>query len=148
MDNNDKRIEQILNQITSAASAAASGVSDAMQNAGLKVGEKYDVMKVSIELSRIQDEQKKLFTDIGRTLYLIKSSSTTNLDSAQSQLKDAQKTVDRLLLIADQKQQEIDYLAERLAKLNGSKICNVCGKIMPGKDIFCSSCGSKLDFND
>ncbi|MDL2325294.1 hypothetical protein LJC61_09170 [Ruminococcaceae bacterium OttesenSCG-928-A16] len=143
-DNKDNRINQILASLAAAATSAADGVTDAVHTAGQVVGEKYDAVKLNIELARLQEEQKKLFADIGRTMFMIQAGTIADSADTDSELVDAQQTVDRLLLLADQKQQEIDLTADRLFKLNGNIVCNVCGKVCSGKDSFCSACGAKL----
>lgn len=144
MDNKNNRVSQILAHLADAASSAATGVSDAVQSAGQAIGGKYDSVKLNFELGRLHDDQEKLFADIGRTMYLIQSGAFSSEPEGTAPLVDAQQTIDTLLLQADQKQQDIDLAAERLNKLNGSKVCPVCAKISNGKDIFCSACGARL----
>lgn len=148
MDNKDKRsksINDILTHLAEAATAAADGVSDVMHSAGQLVGEKYSSLKLNAELTRLQDEQNKLFNNIGRTMYLIQTSSSfDDTTLQQAQMNDAKQTIDKLLLLADQKQQEIDYVTERLRKLNGAKVCYVCGCVCEASDTFCKVCGEKL----
>lgn len=143
-DNKDNRINQILASLATAASTAADGVSDAVQTAGQVVGEKYDAVKLNVELARLQEDQKKLFSDIGRTMFMIQSGAVVAGNEESGELVDAQQTIDRLLLLADQKQQEIDLAADRLYKLNGNVVCNICGKVCSGKDVYCAACGAKL----
>lgn len=147
-DKKDSRINEILTHLACAASAAADSVSDVVQSTGQVVGDKYDVVKLNIELARLQEEQRKLFSDIGRTLFLVKSGEVaadpTPEEAIEPEVSDAQQTIDRLLLLADQKQQEIDDITLRLKKLNGATVCIICGKVADSKDIFCSVCGAKL----
>lgn len=142
MDNKD-RINQILHHIASVASTAADGVSGAVQQAGNAVSSKYDEAKLTMEIRRHQDEQNKLFADIGRTLSMIKS-GIFDEDSKDQQVIDAQQTIDKLLLLTDQKQQEIDFAVQRLNKLNGAKLCPVCGKISTSSDPYCPACGTRM----
>lgn len=144
-DKKDNRINDILSHLASAAYAAADTVSDAMQTTGQAVGEKYDAMKLNIELSRLQDEQTKLFSDIGRTMFMIKSGGfDSTVETEEAEVVDAQQVIDRLLILADQKQQAIDDISKRLKKLSGAKVCVVCGKVSDNKDVFCAGCGAKL----
>lgn len=142
MDKND-RVHQILAHLASAASVAADGVSGAVQNAGKSVSNKYDIVKLNIEINRLQDDQKKLFADIGRTMFLIKSDVLEG-EGEDSPVAEAQKTIDNLLLIADQKQKDIDALSDRLSRLNGSRVCGICGKVASVDDMYCSACGAKM----
>lgn len=143
-DNNNSRINQILENLSSAASVAADGVSDAVQSAGNVVSGKYDNFKLNMELNRLQDEQEQIFSDIGRTMFKLQCSDPTEEKENANELVDVQQEVDHLLLLADQKQQEIDFTADQIFKLSGNVVCEDCGKVCSGKDVFCSCCGSKL----
>lgn len=142
MEPKTNRIHQILAHLADAATTAADGMSDAMHSAGTAVGDKYSALKLNIELSRLQEEQRKLFCDIGRTMFLIQSGGA-GADNG-NEMVDAQQTVDRLLLLADQRQQEIDMVSQKLNSLNGDKVCTACGQVCHEVDTFCSSCGAKL----
>lgn len=144
-DKKDNRINDILSHLASAAYAAADTVTDAMQSTGQVVGEKYDIVKLNIELSRLQDEQTKLFANIGRTMYMIKSGAFPSTEETKdAETMDAQQTIDKFLIAADQKQQAIDDVSKRLKKLSGVKVCAVCGKVADAKDVYCSACGAEL----
>lgn len=145
MDAN-KKVQQVLTYLADAAAAAAGSVSDVMHTAGHKVGDTYDSIKLNLELSRLLDEQRKLFSDAGRTLYLIRSGGyAAAAETAAGEMLDAQQTVERLLFLADQKQQEIDIVTERLGRLNGSRVCAVCGHVSDAKSAFCPGCGNRLE---
>lgn len=146
MDNNDKkdgRINQILSHLASAATTAADGVTDVVHTAGQMVGEKYEAVKATTEMNRLLDEQNKLFADIGRAMFTMRVSAPASEES-DAGVSETQHTIDRLMLLADQKQQEIDALAEKINKLTGDKACPACGNIASSKDVFCSACGAKL----
>lgn len=140
----ENRIHEILANLSSAASVAADGVSDAVQNASSVVSSKYDSLKMNIELNRLQDEQDDIFADIGRTMFRLQSGKIVSGSEEQEELINTQQKVDLLLLQADQKQQEIDLIAERIFKNSGSVVCENCGKICTSKDEYCGRCGTKL----
>ena len=143
--NNKGPVYDILAHLTGAAAAAADGMTDAVHTAGQIVGEKYDVIRLNIDLSKLQDEQNKLFVALGRMLYSLQSEAGEQAgDEGDKAVLDAQQTVDRLLLLVDQKQQEIDLVAKKLHRLNGSELCHICGKVCHVKDSFCPGCGAKL----
>lgn len=146
MENKNSKIDQILAHLAEAASVAASAATDAVQSAGNVVGDKYNSVKVTLELNRLQDEQSKLFCDIGRTMFLIQTGAFVDEPKTEAgEVIDAQETVDRLLALASDKQQEIDAAAQRLTELSGDRVCAVCGTISTNpRDKFCANCGAKL----
>ena len=135
MDNpNHSRINQILSHLAGAASAAADGVTDVVHSAGNAVGDKYNAVKLNLEISRLKGEQSNLFGEIGRVMFLEKyASAPAGADS-----------VDILLEKAEAKQSEIDEAAKRLQELTGERVCENCGKVAASEDVFCSRCGAKL----
>ncbi len=139
---NDK-LSQMFSYLSSAASVAADSVSGAVEQAGKSVNDKYDVIKIRFEIRRLQEDQNKIFSDIGRTLFL-SSSNSLNIDVSSDQAAEAQQTVDRLLILADQKQQEIDFALERLAELDATPTCDECANPITSSDRYCATCGTKL----
>lgn len=146
-NNNSSRIQQIIAHLAGAASVAADGVTDAVQTASNAVGDKYDSMKLTIEIHKLQEEQSKLFAEIGRALFMVKTSEPPQTSEDETQVADAQGEIDQLLDSAIQKQSEIDEASDKLAKLNNNKVCAKCGKNCDDKDLFCSSCGAELPQN-
>ena len=143
MDNKDSRINQILSYLAKAASTAADGVNEAVQSAGSAVGDKYSIFKIQMDLSRLQEEQAKMFQDIGRTMLMIKTGAFEQKNTEGEPI-DGQETVDKLLALAEEKQIEIDEAAKKVNELSGDIVCSVCGIVCNSKDIYCSSCGTKL----
>lgn len=144
MAEENNRIHQIIANLSSAASVAVDGVNDAVQNAGNVVTGKYDGIRMNMELNRLQDEQEGLFADIGRIMFKLQGGKAAGMEDDATQMVDAQQEVDRLLLLADQKQQEIDLCAARIFRNSGNVVCAGCGKVSAGKDTYCPSCGTKL----
>lgn len=147
MGEDNNRIHQIIANLSSAASVAVDGMGDAVQNAGNVVSGKYDSIRMNIELNRLQDEQEGLFANIGRIMFKLQGGKAAIEDNAE-QVVDAQQEVDRLLLLADQKQQEIDLCATRIFNNSGNVVCEGCGKVSSGKDVYCPRCGTKLPKKD
>lgn len=147
MDNNNNgRIQQIIAHLAGAASVAADGVTDAVHTAGNAVGEKYDSIKLTIEVRKLQDEQTKLFSDIGRALFIVKN-TTPPTSETENDVSEAQNEIDRILELAAQKQAEIDTATQRLADLQGTVICPNCSNSTDSSNRFCPSCGSSLTKN-
>lgn len=136
MAGNDNRMGEILGHLGRAAGAAAGSVSDATKAASAKIGEKYNVLKLNLDINRMHSEQDKLFSEIGRALFMVKQGG----DDAES----TQQTVDDLLGQAEEKQREIDEAGRRLAKLSGKQTCTACGRSCSDEDSFCAACGARL----
>lgn len=143
MDNNDNRISQILGYLAKAASTAADGVSEVVQNASGKVGDKYDTFRLSIELGRMQAEQERLFYNLGRTLFLTKTGAFSKTDAEGKPVK-GETAVDELMAQAKENQAQIDDAKEKMSEANGEVICPNCKKVCRTTDAFCAACGTKL----
>lgn len=144
MSNNDSRINQILSYLAKAASTAADGMSDVVQQAGSAVGDRYSVFKLKMDLTRLNGEQEKVFRDIGHTMFMVKNGAFEAGTTEDGEKIDDQETVDKLLGLAEDKQKEIDEISDRIKDLNGDVICPVCGKVARDGDVYCSACGTKL----
>lgn len=143
MDNKDSRIDQILSYLAKAAATAADGVNEAVQSAGNVVNDKYSVFKLHLDLNRLQEEQEKVFRDIGRTMFMVKT-ETFDEKNDEGEAIDGQQAVDELLDLAVEKQDKIDEAAKKVNDLNGDVVCTECGKVSGPKDCYCSACGTKL----
>lgn len=145
MDNNNNKIHQIISYLASAASVAVDGVTEVVQGAGDAVGNTVGSVKMSFDISRLHDEQVKLFTDIGRTMFLIKTGGLKDGETTvDGEVVNAQDTVDQLLQQALDKQAEIDELTARRSEARGQKICPNCARVCSCEDVFCAQCGEKL----
>lgn len=145
MDNNDNHIKQILDYLAKAATVAADGVSEVVQRAGNAVGGKYDNFKLGLELNRLHNEQAKMFEDLGRTLFMVKTGAFEAQQTEDGEEPiDGQETVDKLLQLAEEKQAQIDEVAQKLKEASGERACPVCGKVAEHDHIFCPACGTKL----
>ncbi len=144
MENNTGRIQQIIAHLAGAASVAADGVSDAAHTAGSVVGDKYNSIKLTVEIRKLQDEQTKLFADAGRALFVVKNAASGETDSGVS---GAQDEIDRILELSSQKQTEIDAASQKLSDLQGAVTCPQCGKSTDSANSFCPACGTSLGKN-
>lgn len=144
MNDNDKRINVILSYLAKAASTAVEGVNEAVHSAGNAVGDKYNNFKLGIELSRLKAEQTKMFEDLGRTLFMVKTGAFGDGQTVDGEEITGQETVDKLLALAEEKQAEIDAISQQIEENCGDIVCPVCGKVALPEDVFCSACGTKL----
>lgn len=137
MDANTKRFLQNMAQ---KATDAADDARLAMKSATKVVGEKYDAARVGLEHSRVKAEQMRIFADIGGLVFYMSSGAISSHDEVTS----PQQSIDSLLLLAEQKQQELDALSARQAELLKTVNCKACKQNCDDKDTFCSGCGAKL----
>ena len=140
----NSNINAVLQNIVSTASMAASEAKTAVRSAGKRVAEKYDKVKLNVELLRLTEEQENVFSDIGRMLFLLHTGVVTDTVMSDEGEKTPQQVIDALLVSAEQLQQEMDVIADRLAVESDEKICPECGRICGGHDVFCAVCGARL----
>ena len=117
-----------------------------MESARKSVAEHYDTMKLTVELSRLRTQQERLFADLGRTMFLIKTGSLKANEAERGQ-KTPQQTVDDLLISAGQLQQEMDEINAELGRAAhnlGKAVCPQCGHQCAEADTFCAACGTQL----
>ena len=143
---NTNALDQLLDRLLRTASSAADEMHDALHHVGQAASGTYETVKAKLDLGILQDEQNKIFTQIGRLLFLSLPEGRNQPPSPET-LKKAERAVSGLLVQADQKQQEIDLLSQRLAGLAGHPLCPACGEAVTAKNAFCPACGAKLKDN-
>ncbi len=149
----DQKISQLLQDLGEAAANAADSVSAAVQSARDAVSEKYDSVKLSLERSRLEDQQEDIFSDIGRMLFLMHTGKVTDTVATDDGDKTPQQVIDALLVNAEQVQQQIDAVEEKLGvelekedtvqPADGTP-CPSCGHVCRPDDVFCAACGGRL----
>ncbi len=142
MNNN---INTILQNIVNTATMAANEAKTAVYSAGKAVAEKYDEVKLNVELLRLTEQQEDVFSDIGRMLFLMHTGVVKDTVMSDEGEKTPQQVIDSLLVNAQQLQQEMDAISERLTTECDEKLCPNCGRPCGGQDAFCAGCGAKLE---
>lgn len=149
----DQKISQLLQDLSEAAANAADSVSAAVQSARDAVSEKYDTVKLNLELSRLEDQQEDIFSDIGRMLFLMHTGKVQDNVVTDEGDKTPQQVIDALLVNAEQMQQQIDAVEEKLgveleqeeaAQPADGTPCPSCGHVCRPDDVFCAACGGRL----
>lgn len=136
----------ILQSLADTAANAAEEARCAVESAKKNMAEHYDTVKFTVELSRLRTQQERLFADLGRMLFLIKTGSL-RADEAEAGKKTPQQTVDDLLISAGQLQQEMDEIHAELGKAPhnaGKTLCPQCKHVCADSDAFCAACGAPL----
>ena len=129
----DSNVNKILQNIVNTATLAADEAKAAVHSAGKAVAGKYDEVKMNIELARLSDEQEDVFSDIGRMLFLMHTGAVK--DTVMSD--EGEKS-------AEQVQQEMDIITDKLTVCRNEKVCPCCGRICGEHDAFCAVCGTRL----
>ena len=111
----DSNLSKILHDLANSAADAAAGARSAVMNAKEVIGEKYDNVKLNMELNQLDEKQENVFSDIGRMMFLMHTGKVKDTVMTEDGPKTPQQVIDSLLLTAEQVQQEIDALYSRLA---------------------------------
>lgn len=139
MENN---VKKLLSDAARRAVGVAEGAKDAFAGASRMVGEKADVAKLSLELVLLQSERDELFTQMGRTFYLMNTGCWSN------PAETAEQCIERLLGEVSEKEMLTDELEDRINELRGETECPVCHRLCDTEAAFCSGCGAKLHAQD
>ena len=140
----DSNVNKIMQNIVNTATLAADEAKAAVHSAGKAVAGKYDEVKMNIELARLSDEQENVFSDIGRMLFLMHTGAVKDTVMSDEGEKSPQQVIDALLVSAEQVQQEMDVITDKLTVCRDEQICPCCGRICGEHDAFCAVCGTRL----
>ena len=141
----DSNVNKILQNIVNTATLAADEAKAAVHSAGKAVAGKYDEVKMNIELARLSDEQEDVFSDIGRMLFLMHTGAVKDTVMSDEGEKSPQQVIDALLVSAEQVQQEMDVITDKLTVCRNEKVCPCCGRICGEHDAFCAVCGTRAE---
>ena len=139
----DTDVRKLLQSLADTAANAAEEAKTAVQSASKAMAEKYDTVKLTLELSRLRTQQERLFADMGRTLFFLKTGAV-KADEAVDGDKTTQQAIDSILLSAEQVQQQIDAINDKISAAKNELVCSGCGRLCDEHDAFCAVCGTKL----
>lgn len=140
----DKNVNRILQEIANTAAVAADEAKAAARSAGKAVSSRYDVIKMNIDLVRLQSEQEELFSETGRILFMMHTGMAKDIVMTDDGEKSPQQAIDELLVQSEQLEQEMAVLEEKLGDVKNVKVCPKCGRICDEHNMFCAICGENL----
>ena len=143
----DSNLSKILHDLANSAADAAAGARSAMMSAKEAIGEKYDNVKLNMELNQLDEQQENVFSDVGRMMFLMHTGKVKDTVMTEDGPKTPQQVIDSLLLTAEQVQQDIDALEAKLGEDDETLACLTCpkcGNVCFEGDHYCSACGEHL----
>ena len=111
-------------------------VSNAKQAAnvvGKKTGELVDTSKLKLQAVDLNSDIKRNYEALGRAVY---ESRKQGIDSTEE--------IDDIIILINEKYDELDEVNEQLSKMSNKTFCTRCGEPNPKTAGFCSQCGEKL----
>ena len=118
----EDRVKELMDRIRGTASAAADACADTARVAGRKAGQIVDVAKLNVQLFDLNGELNDVLRQLGQVMY------------------DA-----HLLARADELNEKIGGMKDRVSALRQSRTCGTCGAVCGREDKFCRSCGQPLE---
>lgn len=111
-----------------------SGTKKAARQVGKKANELFEITKVNMDISGVEDKMNAVYADIGKEIYtLVREKSF----SAGEEILSMCDEVDALL-------KEKEELQDRASQLKNERRCASCGAVNRDASTFCSSCGKEL----
>ena len=130
-------MNDILNQLRQGAEKIFSNAEHITKNAVKKTKDTIDQTKLKYAISETEDKIKDILAEMGEKIY----SEYKNGSEFDESLTEKCKLIASLY-------EEIDDLKAKVAELNDSVVCPVCGSMMSKDAFFCPKCGSRRKEND
>ena len=126
---------EFLNNLFTRTRGSASGVADAARSGmaamSVKAGDAIACAKLHRAINDLEDEIDLQLCDIGRLVYATHIGNPSDSDEIQ-----------QILTYVDGLYEEIAAHEEELERLQGSRICGVCGAVNAPENVYCQDCGS------
>ena len=144
----ETNVRKILQSLAETATEKANDAREYMQSAGKAVSEavseKSAAVKYGLELSKLRTEQDRIFSDIGHMMFMLNTGVLQATQPIGDDEKNPQQVINSLLVQAEQLQQQMDTISEKLSDAKNEKVCPLCGRLCEEHDTFCAVCGTKL----
>ena len=105
---------------------------NASNNVSQKAKDLSETAKLTMDIHAKEDQLQKMYAEIGKKYFEAHKDDTD--DEQMVQVKEA--------LIA------IENMKKELLELKGAKVCPRCGEEVKATDIYCKSCGAKIEEDD
>ena len=123
-----------MDRIRGTASAAADACADTARVAGRKAGQIVDVAKLNVQLFDLNGELNDVLRQLGQVMY-----------DAHRGRAGGDESIPDLLARADELNEKIGGMKDRVSALRQSRTCGTCGAVCGREDKFCRSCGQPLE---
>ena len=130
----EDRVKELMDRIRGTASAAADACADTARVAGRKAGQIVDVAKLNVQLFDLNGELNDVLRQLGQVMY----------DAHRGQAS-GDESIPDLLARADELNEKIGGMKDRVSALRQSRTCGTCGAVCGREDKFCRSCGQPLE---
>lgn len=130
----EDRVKELMDRIRGTASAAADACADTARVAGRKAGQIVDVAKLNVQLFDLNGELNDVLRQLGQVMY----------DAHRGQVG-GDESIPDLLARADELNEKIGGMKDRVSALRQSRTCGTCGAVCGREDKFCRSCGQPLE---
>ena len=132
---------EFLNNLLAKTRGSASGVADAARSGmaamSVRAGDAIACAKLHRAINDLEDEIDLQLCDIGRLIYATHIGNPSDSDEIQ-----------KILTYVDGLYEEIAAHEEELERLQGSRICGVCGAVNAPENVYCQDCGSPFPANE
>ena len=129
----DDMVKELLERVREGAGLAADCAADTARVACRKAGQMADVAKLNVQLFESNGDLNDTLRQLGQVMY----------DTHLGRNTPGEK-VEMLLKKADEQQEKICEIKQRISDLRQSKNCPHCGGTCGKEDAFCRSCGGSL----
>ncbi|MCI5625075.1 MAG: zinc ribbon domain-containing protein [Clostridiales bacterium] len=130
----EDRVKELMDRIRGTASAAADACADTARVAGRKAGQIVDVAKLNVQLFDLNGELNDVLRQLGQVMY-----------DAHRGRAGGDESIPDLLARADELNEKIGGMKDRVSALRQSRTCGTCGAVCGREDKFCRSCGQPLE---
>ena len=130
----EDRVKDLMDRIRGTASAAADACADTARVAGRKAGQIVDVAKLNVQLFDLNGELNDVLRQLGQVMY-----------DAHRGRAGGDESIPDLLARADELNEKIGGMNDRVSALRQSRTCGTCGAVCGREDKFCRSCGQPLE---
>ena len=129
----NEQLQVLLDAVRRSAELAGEHAADAAWAAGKRADALVSAARLRMRSASLEDRVESCLAEIGEMLYATHTGHPTDSDALLEKLRE----VDGL-------RAEIARLERQRSRLQGRRVCPVCGAAVREGDIYCRECGGKL----